>query len=406
MQPAPKRGCLPVLLQIYNILAFIGLGLAALFLLCSSFGSGRLAYTIGIDSNVLTLVGVVLLLIVVQGISLFRIRKTSFFTIPATLRARAPFKAASIAMIAWVVVLLLGEFFTGSGVFTFLQAILNILAVGLPLWWLFELGRRKLPPGSELTTQGALSFSTTLIPILTIFAELLALAIFVLLVFSAFRNQPGFLDLFRSFIERSSPEISQQQLRQLSGIVLQDPRTIAFLILFVSGIAPLIEELCKPLAILIFGRERPTPSQGFVLGMMCGACFAFLESISSLSNAGWGWYLVVIVRTAAGMLHMVASGIAGWGYAVAVNGKGPGKAFLGLLVAFGLHGIWNFFAILVSLAPMIAAGELAAPPVLLWAGYAAPYMMILLSILMIVFLHRVNRRFQRSLPPQPPEPVL
>jgi hypothetical protein len=103
---------------------------------------------------------------------------------------------------------------------------------------------------------------------------------------------------------------------------------------------------------------------------------------------------------------MVATGITGWGYAVAVNGKGARRAILAMLAAVGLHAVWNFFAILASLVPLISTDGQPISPALEWAGMAAPVILVLLSVGMIVLLIILNRRFQKKAVPQPLEPVL
>ncbi len=406
MQPAPQRGCLPVLLRLYNIIAIIGLGLAALFLLYSIFFPKTYFSLLAIDSDLLNLAGMLLVLISIQAISLVRVNRTQYFTVLLPEQKVDLFKIASWALIGWVFVILLGQYLAARYMFKFLLPLLNILAIGLPIWWLFELGRRKLVRTDALTTQGSLSLGTTLIPILAIAVELFALYFFFLLVFSNLKAQPGFMELFRTVVQQQGAGFSDQQSRQFFGLVFQNPLTIVFILIFICGIVPLIEEFFKPLGILLFANEKPTPAQGFVLGMLCGAAFGFLESVMALSDTGSNWYMVVLLRAAAGLLHMVATGITGWGYAVAVNGKGPWRAFLALLASVGLHAVWNLFAILASLLPLIATEGQPISTALKWAGTAAPVILVLLTVGMLVFLIRLNRRFRKSIVSQPVEPAL
>jgi hypothetical protein len=406
MQPAPQRGCLPVLLQIYNILALIGLGLAALFVLIAVLAPGIFPLYLGLDSDTGSLVALLLVLIMAQSWSLARVVRTASFRNPPILREHNLFKIASLTLVAWVAVLLGGQVMASAGVLVFLQPFLDLLALGLPMWWLFELGRRKLTAADELTACGSLSLGTTLVPLLAFVSELLAISLFVVFAFSYLQSQPDIIQMLRQIVQSGGVGLDAQKLQQIVSLVLRDPLTIVFLLLFICGVAPLLEELFKPLGILIFARQRPTPAQGFMLGMLCGACFGFLESLMTLSGAGADWYLVVLLRTAAGMLHMVATAIVGWGYAVAVNGMGPRRALLALLAAFGLHAVWNLFAILSSLAPFLSANGIPTAPVLRGLGAAAPFILILLSVGMLAFLVIMNRRFRGVNSRQPASPVM
>jgi hypothetical protein len=396
MQPAPQRGCLPVLLQIYNILALIGLGLAALFALIALLAPGALPLDLGMDGDTGSLVAFLLVLVLAQSYSLARVVRTRSFQASPMLRQNNLFKAASLALVAWAAVLFGGQVMASAGVLAFLQPFLNLLALGLPMWWLFELGRRKLAATDELTACGSLSLGTILVPLLAFVSELLAISLFVVLAFSYLQSQPDIILMLRQIVQGGGVGLDAQKVQQIVNLVLRDPLTIVFLLLFISGVAPLLEELFKPLGILIFARQRPTPAQGFILGMLCGACFGFLESFMTLSGVGSDWYLVVLLRTAAGMLHMVATAIVGWGYAVAVNGRGPRRAVLAILVAFGLHAVWNLFAILSSLAPFMSANGIPTAPVLQGLGVAAPFILILLSVGMLAFLIIMNRRFRKG----------
>jgi len=64
--------------------------------------------------------------------------------------------------------------------------------------------------------------------------------------------------------------------------VAMTPSVLISVLLMVSGVVPLIEELVKPLGLWVLVGKKLTPAQGFVGGLLCGAAFALLESLGSM----------------------------------------------------------------------------------------------------------------------------
>ena len=55
-------------------------------------------------------------------------------------------------------------------------------------------------------------------------------------------------------------------------------------------------------------------AQGFVAGMLSGACFALYENLTALSAAGSGnGTTILLARVGTGLLHIVTAGMVGWG---------------------------------------------------------------------------------------------
>jgi hypothetical protein len=112
-------------------------------------------------------------------------------------------------------------------------------------------------------------------------------------------------------------------------------------------LAPLSEELLKPLGVYLAGRQLTDVRQAFLLGMVAGASFAIMENVAYLSllvdergpsigNA--------FLRIASGPVHPFASGLVAAGYHRWRNGR-EGEAFVRYLgMAVSLHGLWNAVA--------------------------------------------------------------
>lgn len=121
-----------------------------------------------------------------------------------------------------------------------------------------------------------------------------------------------------------------------------------FIMVQVALIAPLAEELAKPLVTLpVIGRlsKRET----FLVGAMAGAGFAAVENVL---YAGFGvelWAGILLVRTVGGAIHPLGAGLTALGWRAVLRGEaGAGVIWLKyFLSAVGLHALWNGGSLLV-----------------------------------------------------------
>jgi len=130
-----------------------------------------------------------------------------------------------------------------------------------------------------------------------------------------------------------------------------------------------------------------------------GACFAMLESLGAMGiPADTEWLIILFGRTGTGLLHVTLSGLVGWGFASAFYNQNWGRAIFTYLMAVTIHGLWNFFALLSGIVPVLPiAEEIENLPVLL--GQAGVFVMMALFVINLVLLISVNRQLQ----PQPAE---
>jgi len=147
----------------------------------------------------------------------------------------------------------------------------------------------------------------------------------------------------------------------------------AFVYLFVqiAGIAPLAEELAKPLVALpLLGRLARRDA--FLVGAMAGAGFAALENVL---YAGFGhgfWAGILVVRALGGAIHPLGAGLVSLGWRDVLRGEPNAwpKAAARFGVAAGVHAIWNGGSLLViTLAGARFFGQL--PPEINVLGLSA-----------------------------------
>lgn len=309
----------------------------------------------------------------------------------------ASLRRASLAMLLWPAVLATGQAVSKSGelAWAFLPP-LQALAVGLPLWWLVELARDRLPAFSPKRTWGVLNFSlfvsTPLVILAEIFLALCVLAAVVLLISAS----PELQQAFESFSRRVLNSISNPEaLLRLYRPLLGNPWVIFALFAGLCGIIPLIEEALKPLAVWALGGKSLTPAGGFVVGAISGAGFALLETLFSLvSPLGDGWLWLAVGRAGTGLLHITTAALMGY----ALAGAWSEGRFLRLgLIYFSvvcLHGLWNALSALSALTALTSPG--GAAPVLQSLGQLAPYGLGLLAGLCFALLLSFNRSLRRQ----------
>lgn len=315
---------------------------------------------------------------------------------PARPSEHSSLRRASLAMLLWPVVLATGQAISKSGelAWVFLPP-LQALAVGLPLWWLVELARDRLPAFSPQRTWGVLNFSlfvsTPLVILAEIFLALCVLAAVVLVI----STSPEWQQAFEAFSRRVLNSISNPEaLLRLYRPFLTNPWVIFALLAGLCGVIPLIEEALKPLAVWALGARKLTPAGGFVVGALSGAGFALLETLFSLvSPLGDGWLWLAVGRAGTGLLHITTAALMGY----ALAGAWSEGHYLRLgLVYFStvcLHGLWNALSMLNALAALASSDATSFLPLL---GKLAPYGLGLLAGLCFVLLLSFNRSLRRQ----------
>jgi hypothetical protein len=308
-------------------------------------------------------------------------------------------RLSSVALGFWVLDLAAASFLSmrPNGVSQVLMPLLNLLAVGIPIWWLIELGRRGLHT-SPLRTWGTVSASLMgTVPLVVIF-ELIGfviLGIFILIWLVG--QSPDLLTQIQQLGESiSNGNVGPDALLSTLQPYLEQPGVTLVGLLVLAVITPLVEEFFKPLALWFIPGRRLTEAEGFTLGLVAGGIFALLEtlgSLSALSQRTELWLPLVLTRTGTALLHITCSGLTGWGLAAAWQNKRYMK-LLGLyLLAAAIHGSWNFLAQLISLEGFMPAGSAFS-----FIGQAAPFIMAGLAVVIFGGLLLVNRHLRSQQP--------
>lgn len=315
--------------------------------------------------------------------------------------------ALTLGMLVWPLLVALYSALEKVAVAWLLLPPLLLVGALVPLLWFLHLGGYGLALDWESDWWGTISTSlaVTMPLILIVEVGLFVILGLIALVWVAARPDVAqqLQNLF-STLETVDPRVLEAYLQDLFA----RPGVITLTLLVVAGAIPLIEELLKPLALWTFAGRKITPAQGFLLGMLAGACFALLENLSALSGiAGMGSLPTLIGRLGTGLLHMTTTGLVGWALAAAWQGGRPWRVVGAYLLAVALHGLWNTFGLLLGIGTLFPLPESAASP-LAHLSNLAPLILGLLGILNLVFIVAANRYLRRrsaasvasELPPQ------
>ena len=189
-----------------------------------------------------------------------------------------------------------------------------------------------------------------------------------------------------------------------------DPRYIAFLLILVSVIAPLVEEGVKPLAVIAMIGRIESAAEAFVLGLSCGIGFDLIETSGYISQGNQDWLNVALQRSTAGLLHGFGAAMVALGWYFITHRKGRNNSVLlgigCILYAVLQHAIWNGSFVLQLLpspiGPYLASGNIGS------GAFAFPAFLLVyvtLSLLMLTFFLFVTGRIRPKRTETPTTPA-
>lgn len=245
---------------------------------------------------------------------------------------------------------------------------LTVLVIASPIWLVFGAASRGIELGPRWRFFSIFGLSLTVAPVLMVVFELV-MVVLIILVGAVYVSiaQPELVRELEAMMLSFNENMSQEALLAMLAPYLRNPVLIATGIGYIAIIVPLIEEMLKPLAVWLFARKIESPAQGFALGVLSGAAFALFESLNASADGSMTWAVIVTARTGTSLLHMMTSGLVGWGIASAFGERRIGRFFAAYALAVLIHGIWNAAAAGTGIA---AIGEMIGRPE--WVFTVAP----------------------------------
>jgi hypothetical protein len=333
-----------------------------------------------------------LLLVPVAWLSLRRLRGQGFetFSLPA-LRSWAWIVLPGL----WLLAVTLATLFhsaTGADIFA---PFLHFLSIALPIYLVIRICINRIPLGSSQRAWGVFGSGLTLSPLLAIIAEgiVVALGLLAFGVYLGFNPEKMFD--FERLVNQIEQAPDMESLVFLVGPLLKNPLTLLTALTFLSVFVPIIEETVKSLGVWLVIDRLNAPAQGFALGVLSGAGFALSESLFASVTADETWAVTLSARAVSSMMHILATGLVGWGIAYARLEKRYLRLFGMIFLAMLLHGVWNaaaVFTVAGSVGVMLSIPDFDIfSSIMLLAGIG---LIFLLMAGMFVALFMINMRLR------------
>jgi hypothetical protein len=316
-----------------------------------------------------------------------------------------PVKAWQVALLAvvWLLVVIIGSVLARLFTYGWVYASpLFLLGISLPIICLVWIGAGDLPGGSRRRLWSVLGYGMVGGTLAAMLLEYLVVGIAVIVIGILAITNPelqSIIDHIKTQVANANAGDMQALLTVLAPYIT-NPLVILSILVFAAVLAPLIEEAVKPAIIWFLGKRLSSPSEGFVLGALCGAGFAMMEGLLAASGAAQMWGFGLAGRAAASLMHITSSAFLGWAVASAQLEKRYGRLALTYLLSVSIHGLWNGSAILVvygGLRMMTLNMQVDLPGVLFIVGGLA--VLLLELVLMMSALPLINRRLRRSAVP-------
>jgi RsiW-degrading membrane proteinase PrsW (M82 family) len=298
----------------------------------------------------------------------------------------------------WPLTLFLGGKLINAGNWTLvLFPFAQVMAVILIVIWMYLVAGMGLQKMSPQRNWGLLSAGMMGGTMLSMLAEIIGM----ILIISGFILLVLFIPSLQNEVTRLADQISNigndiDELMRILTPYLSQPAVVITLFFLASIAVPLVEEALKPIGLWFLARKSLTPSEGFIGGVISGAGFAIVESLfNSIQLMDDTWLVVSTMRFGTTLMHMLASGLVGWGLASAWTQRKYLRLAGAYLAAVILHGVWNGLAIL------LAAGQFSqglSGEMLPGNGKIALWGLGVLTMVAFILLLVINSRLRKNTP--------
>ena len=277
--------------------------------------------------------------------------------------------------------------------------IFHILANGLGILWLLNIVGRKLSQGSALRYWGSFGGGLVLAPMIAFGVEILLLVLLGVFWLMFLQTQPELKqDLINMVSRMQQSSLTPEIIERYTNTFLEQPGVIGTVFIYIAVLIPLVEELIKPAIVWLMLGRNPSPRVGFLMGAAAGAGYALFENLT-IGAEIQVWTFVTITRLGTAAVHILTTGIVGWGIASAWTEKKYFRLIWSLIASITFHGVWNGLNVLTALSEFPEIQNKVGSFGIQFASYA-PVGLIILALGALGGLIRVNAYYQRAIIPQ------
>lgn len=267
---------------------------------------------------------------------------------PWSASAPMPWWAVLIGIAVWLGASATAQMLQERDALTWAIPILHVVAIAIPIYVLTRLAIAGIGGGSRLRLWGTL---TTSMVLGTAVAATVELALLLLCLAAGgmylLMKPEQVIELQRMAIQLQRVA-DPQEVVGVMGPLLTSPLALVLALAAVSIATPVIEEIAKSIPVWALHDRLTRGSQGFWAGALAGAGFALFEGVMVSANTNEGLAFILVLRAGSSLMHIVASGMAGWGIgAFRESGKGI-RIAVGYATAMGVHSLWNALVVAIG----------------------------------------------------------
>jgi RsiW-degrading membrane proteinase PrsW (M82 family) len=391
------------LLIIFSSLGILGLLIRGGYLVVTGINNFDPKNVPNLASNMLEALAMLFSAGLLVPMLVYSIRRLQGKEIPPARIKPIRFWQVMVLIAAWVLALAIATVLDSAFSYGWaIAAPFFLLGIFLPILCLLWVATGGIPAGSRRRLWSVFGSGLAGSTVAAILAEYLVIGAAILGIGALAISNPE----LRTVINQVRVQVANAKAGDMQTLItglapyLTNPLIMLSILVFASGLTPMIEEAAKPAVLWFMGKRLRSPAEGFVLGALCGAGFALLEGLMAASGATQLLGVGLAGRAAASLMHISGSGILGWGIASATLEKRYGRLALAYVTSVSIHGLWNGAALMAVYGSLrmvtMNTFQLDVPGALFVVAGAG--MLILELAFMLTALPLINRALRKSFP--------
>lgn len=191
---------------------------------------------------------------------------------------------------------------------------------------------------------------------LAMFLEIVAIALIATAASTGLALQAGGQEL----LVAASSYLQDPALLQNPGIFVQSlltPTIIAAVVVLVTGLIPLVEEVVKTIGVGLMANRRPTLPQAVLWGLAAGAGFSIAEGLLNSTGGLGAWLATIVLRLGTTLLHCFTGALVGVAWYQLFTQQRWARGLGLYLASVATHGLWNGLAAIMAVLSLTVTGS-------------------------------------------------